>query len=34
MIDGRVPPYVRRFVATDSTFARQREALRLLSAAR
>jgi len=29
MIDGRVPSYVRRFVAADSTFARQREALRL-----
>src|SRR6478735_8124853 len=29
MINGRVPSYVRRFVATDSTFARQREALRL-----
>jgi cyclase len=29
MINGRVPSYVRRFVAADSTFARQREALRL-----
>ena len=29
MINGRVPSYVRRFVASDSTFARQREALRL-----
>jgi hypothetical protein len=29
MINGRVPSYVRRFVATDSTFARQRETLRL-----
>ena len=29
MIDGRVPSYVRRFVAADSSFARQREALRL-----
>ena len=28
MINSRVPPYVRRFVATDSTFAKQREALR------
>jgi cyclase len=29
MISTRVPSYVRRFVAADSTFARQREALRL-----
>jgi len=29
MINSRVPSYVRRFVASDSTFARQREALRL-----
>jgi cyclase len=29
MIITRVPSYVRRFVAADSTFARQREALRL-----
>jgi len=29
MIVARVPSYVRRFIATDSTFARQRETLRL-----
>src|SRR3982751_990687 len=29
MINGRVPSYLRRFTATDSTFAKQREALRL-----
>ena len=28
MIDGRVPSYVRRFVASDSTFGKQRDALR------
>jgi len=29
MVSARVTSYVRRFTATDSTFARQREALRL-----
>ena len=29
MITARVPSYVRRFIASDSTFAKQREALRL-----
>jgi len=29
MINSRVPSYVRRFVASDSAFARQRESLRL-----
>jgi glyoxylase-like metal-dependent hydrolase (beta-lactamase superfamily II) len=29
MVGARVTSYVRRFIATDSTFARQREALRL-----
>jgi cyclase len=28
MIDGRVPSYIRRFVAPDSTYGRQRETLR------
>ncbi|MEO8310867.1 MAG: MBL fold metallo-hydrolase [Caldimonas sp.] len=28
MIDGRVPSYVRRFIAPDSTFGKQRETLR------
>ncbi len=28
MINGRVPSYVRRFIAPDSTFAKQRETLR------
>ena len=29
MIDSRMPSYVRRFIAADSTFGRQRDALRL-----